>query len=790
MALSASANGHTYRLRQATFAVTGPTTVSLDSEAQPDAAALTAALTAGSYTITLAGPWFLERLAAAGPVKVDATLTSSNPAAFTIAAGTTTAVAFSFATEGSIVTVGTGTLSVSVDVTETGVNSPPGLSLLAGKLGASASGDGTGADARFGGPAGIVADGQGNLFVADTFISVIRKVVIATGEVTTLAGSPGIFGITDGTGAEASFGSPQGLAVDGGDLYVADTNSNTIRKVVIATGEVTTFIGTPGNFGNQDGVGNAATLAIPTGLASDGAGNLYVVDLVNDTVRKIEIATATVTTIAGSPQAAGFADGVGAAARFSGPEGVASDGAGNLYVADTFNAVIRKVVIATGEVTTLAGSPGVFSVRDGNGQSALFGDPWGITSDGAGSFYVADAGSDAIRKIDIGTALVTTVAGDPGVFGSSDGAGNQAHFSDPEGVAADGTGAVFVADTENFTIRRVDPATNQVTTLAGAALGIGNVDGTGPAARFDGPADGVADGAGNLYVSDSAANNIRKIVLSTGEVTTLAGRPGSAGNIDGAGNQATFDGPDGLAVDGAGNLYVADSFNSTIRKVVLATGEVSTLTGSPGVRGEVDGPTVLAQFDIPTGLASDGAGNIYVFDALGPTVRKIVLATSQVTTIAGTPNVFGSDDGVGAAASFGGQSFLACDGANLYISDFFNNTIRKLVLATGQVTTLAGTAGQAGSTDGTGAAARFNQPEAGGFDPATGSLYVADSLSNAVRKIDVASGVVTTVVGTPGHAGVLLGALPARLDRPGSATVLGSGAIAITDESSVLVARF
>ena len=223
-------------------------------------------------------------------------------------------------------------------------------------------------------PDGVASDGAGNLYVADSENNTVRKVVVATARVTTLAGA-GRPDIADGTGAAARFNDPAGITSDGADnLYVADTADSTIRKVVVTTGAVTTLAGA-GWFGSADGIGAAALFNHPEGVACDGAGNLYVADTGNNTIRKVALASGAVTTIAGAVGQSGGADGTGAAARFSGPTGLTSDGAGNLYVADTANSTIRKIVIATGVVTTIAGRGQRPAARTGPGAAARFSSP-------------------------------------------------------------------------------------------------------------------------------------------------------------------------------------------------------------------------------------------------------------------------------------------------------------------------------------------------------------------------------------------------------------------------------
>jgi sugar lactone lactonase YvrE len=666
------------------------------------------------------------------------------------------------------------------------------LGLFAGGLGGPGNVDGIGAAARFQAPRGVAVDRAGNLFVVDMYSSTIRKVVIATGEVTTLAGYPGQHGSSDGIGAAARFYYPSGVASDeAGNLFVADTDNNTIRKVVVATGEVTTLAGSPLLLGSSDGSGAAARFHLPSGIASDGAGNLFVADSYNHAIRKVVIATGAVTTVAGAPDSTGGQDGVGAAARFYYPSDVAADGNGNLFVADDHGQTIRKLVIATGAVTTLAGSPGQSGSRDGTGAAARFASLHGLASDGAGSLFVADSENQTIRRVAIATGQVSTLAGSPAAADSSDGSGALARFRYPFGVASDRAGRLFVADSDNVAIRQVMVATAEVTTLAGSPAHVGERDGTGSAARFDTPTGVASDGAGSLWVADSANHTLRRVVLATGEVTTLAGLPRNAGSADGRGTAARFHSPNGVASDGVGNLFVADSDNRTIRKVVVATGEVSTVAGAAGVEGSSDGRGVSARFARPLALASDGAGNLFITDAASHTIRKMIMTTGEVTTLAGSPGRWGSRDGFGAAAEFDLPYGIASDGAgHLFVADFGNYTIRKVVLATSEVTTLAGAAGQEGSRDGPGTSARFSPPTGVACDGA-GQLFVADTDNHTVRQIAIATGIVTTVIGSSVRAGVLLGSLPAGLGAPFGLAPGPAGELYLSDqeESAILVAQ-
>lgn len=326
------------------------------------------------------------------------------------------------------------------------------------------------------------------------------------GQVTTLAGMATVPGHLDGTGTASMFQSPVGITTDGVNLYTVDSTDNTVRKIVIATGVVTTLAGSAGVTGHADGIGTAASFYHPYGIATDGT-NLYVADSGNHTIRKIVIASGAVTTLAGQATVSGSMDGSGTAATFYYPHGITTDGV-NLYVADRFNDTIRRIVLSSGAVTTLAGQAGVSGHADGIGAAATFSYPDGISTDGT-DLYVADTSNDTIRKIVIATRAVSTFAGTATVVGHADGNGTAATFNGPEGVTTDGT-VLYVSDTGNQTVRQVVLATGVVTTLAGQATVAGHADGTGIAATFFRPY-GVTVDTTNLYVADSNNSTIRQI---------------------------------------------------------------------------------------------------------------------------------------------------------------------------------------------------------------------------------------------------------------------------------------
>jgi sugar lactone lactonase YvrE len=621
---------------------------------------------------------------------------------------------------------------------------PITVEVLAGEVRGFGRDDGAGAAARFYRPYGVAIDGAGDLFVADGNNASIRKVT-AAGAVTTVAAS-GQAGV--------SFTFPYGVAVDAaGNIYVAD-GDHTIRKITPA-GTVTTLAGTAGVPGTRDGIGTTASFFGPTGVAVDGAGNVYVADANNHTIRKITPA-GVVATFAGTPRSPGAADGTGTDARFHLPQGVAADSAGNVYVADTQSSTIRKITSA-GVVTTLAGTAHEAGSADGTGAGARFSGPTGVALDGAGNVYVADQNNQSIRKV-TPAGVVTTLAGTAPKEGSADGTGRAARFFRPTGVAADAAGNVFVADQYNNVIRKVSGA-GVVTTLAGLAAN-GSADGIGRAARLFFPTGVAVDGAGNVFVADTENLTVRKVAAG-GAVTTLAGAAGIEGSADGTGPGASFTRPMGAAVDRAGNVYVTEWTSEIVRKIT-PDGVVTTLAGTAGVSGGNDGTGAAARFWFPSGATVDRDNNLYVVDAGNNTVRKIT-AGGVVTTLAGTAGAVGGADGTGPAAQFSSPVDVAVDGAgNLYVADSLNYIIRK-VTPDGVVTTLAGKAYATGNVDGVGPAARFDFPYGVAVD-AAGNVFVADQRNYSIRKI-TPTGVTTTVALLRELLGTLPGELPPAPSR-------------------------
>jgi len=676
--------------------------------------------------------------------------------------------------------------------------------------------DGIGEDAQFRSPGAVAVDASGVVFVADSENHTIRRITPGGG-VTLFAGAAGISGSVNGRGADARFNRPEGVSTDGaGNVYVADTGNHTIRKIT-AAGVVTTLAGSAGEFGTTNGPGGAARFRSPRDVFADTAGNVYVADSGNHLIRRVS-PTGEVTTIAGGAGQAGFTDGLGSAARFSSPYGVTLHvPSGALYVVDFSGRTVRKISTA-GEVTTIAGAPGVAGTHDGVGESALFTRPTKIALDPEGLLYVVDRDAHTIRRVN-SNGVVTTLAGAPFVPGNTNGTGLVTRFFAPQGITADRAGNLYVADTANNTIRwgalavparSSSPTANAnvgqpftyTVTFTGVVAGPYAANGLPPGLTFN-SGTGVISGAptvpGTFAIELSATNgagtgtDTLTLAIAGGNAadeaytfTTLAGAAGVGGTTNGTGIAARFSRLTGVAVDGAGNVFVTDTENHTIRKISNG-GIVATFAGTPGVAGTADGNGAAARFRSPYGIAVDKVGNVFVTDSGNHTIRRIT-PTGGVTTLAGSAGNAGSSDGNGTTARFLYPEGIALDRAgNLLVADTENHTIRRITPG-GDVTTLAGTAGSAGATDAPRTGARFNFPSGIGVD-SSGNVYVADVVNHTIRKI-TSAGVVSTLAGTAGAQGDTNGTGPAaRFRRPRGLAVDGAGNIFVSEATNNLIRK-
>lgn len=629
--------------------------------------------------------------------------------------------------------------------------------------------DGIGAAARFSGPQGLARNATGNLWVTDWGNHLIREVSL-NGVVTTIAGLPGNFGSVDGRKENVRFDQPSDVVFDRfGNAYVTDFGSHTIRKVT-AEGAVTTVAGKAGKPGAIDGGIGVALFHNPSGIAITADGTLYVSEVWNHTVRRIST-QGVVSTVAGAAEEPGFSDGPGPEARFDMPVDLEADAAGNLYVADLNNHLIRRITPG-GRVDTIAGQPHTAGSIDGNRGTALLESPYALALDSLGNLGFVQ-GNHTVRRL-TPAGDVITLAGLASVSGSADGTATRARFRSPSGIVSDGQGGWWIDDFGNNAVRRLTAA-GQVTTLAGLAVTNAS-DGIGAAARFNGPAGVALEASGSLIVGDWNNQTIRRIYPS-GEVVTLAGMPGARGVEDGHGAEARFTSPADVAVSPDGTIVVAEWENHLLRRIT-PDGTVSTLAGDPAISGSEDGTGPEAHFVFPSGLCVDGAGTVYLADAGAHLIRRVT-SKGVVTTVAGSEGVSGSANGNALDASFSYPSDVAIDeGGNLYVADSGNHVIRKIA-PDGTVSTFAGAMGASGGDDGPRLAARFSQPSLLAFGPEK-ALFVVEA-SHTLRRIS-AAGLVQTLAGSTGEPGYFDGAgTAARFRFPSGLAVGADGTAWIAD---------
>jgi uncharacterized protein (TIGR03437 family) len=598
-----------------------------------------------------------------------------------------------------------------------------------------------------------------------------------------------------------------------GNLYVAVSALNQVW-VVSPSGAVTEIIGTGSpSFSGDGSTAIAAGLNNPSSVALDPIGNLYIADQGNSRIRKVTAATGIITTVAGTG-VTGYSGDLGPAtnAQFYDPTAVTVDSAGNLYIADRQNNVIREVDATSGIIRTIAGdhalttysggSPfGSYSGDGGPATSAGLDQPTGVAVDLSGNLYIADSVFTIVRKVNATTGIITTVAGD-GQFTdltSPDGDGGPATSArvDVTNIALDAIGNLYIAGIGR--VRMVSAATGIISTVAGSANGsISGGDG-GPATSAQLLPSAVAvDPVGNLYIADALNGTVRKVTATNGTISTVVGNNANTYSGDGGpAVSAQLNKPNGVAVDDAGNLYIADTANSLIRAVAPGTGVINTVAGHYAPYSPInltDGiPATQGSLAVPSGIALDSSGNLYIADSQECRVRKVTATSGIITTIAGGvtnaggfPNGYAGDGGPATSSQLNAPYGVAADAAgNVYIADTYNNVIREVTAATGIINTVAG--GGVGYVGDGGQAlnAGLKLPTGVTLDSA-GNVYIADQGNNAIRKITAATGIITTVAGSgvAGYRGDGGPAAQAQLNQPASVALDSNGNLYIADEGN------
>ena len=731
-------------------------------------------------------------------------------------------------------------------------------------------------------PVGVAQDSNGNTYVVDADGQRVFK-INSSGTLTVFAGM-GTSGYSGdgGPATSAELRNPSALAVDSsGNVYIADASNSLIRKVD-TTGTITTVAGNYNETlcGNPtDAIGDgcpatSATLFEPSGLAIDASGNLVISDTVDYVVREVYCinpsipctppagATAgNIYTIAGMPNSYGFSGDGGPAtsAQLAYPIGVSVDASGNIFVADFSNEVIREVVAATGNIRTVAGTPQQTGYGGDNGPatSALLNSPKAVFVDATGNVFITDSYNSIIRQFTVGGSI-QTIVGNPQTQGytGDGGAATSAQIAYPAGVYLDSSGDIFISDSNNYVVREVYcadaaiPCTppngfvaNEIVTFAGNGASDFGGDGSPATDAVLNYPGAVATGAGgDFYIADTYNQAIRQVSGATGNISTIAGMPAMGESCDPSPTSVMFCYPSGVLVDGAGNVFIADTSNQLVYEIPAGSGQIQLIAGLSGDVGTCndtqlgDGcPGTEAALYNPTGLAEDASGNLYIADAGDSVIRVVYCATSAagctapagfqagyINTVAGTPQSggFGGDGGPATSANLNGPYGVTVDQfGNIFIADSYNAVIREVYCANsaltctppvgftaGSITTIAGTPDEYGySGDGGPALSAFTSgPYDVKVDPA-GNVFFSDcglddeGCNNVIRVVYCATaavactppagfqaGYINTVAGngTEGFSGDGGAATSAELDYPGGISIDASGNLLIADQDN------
>jgi hypothetical protein len=702
------------------------------------------------------------------------------------------------------------------------------LTVVAGNGTRGYTGDGGPAtSAALSGPEGVFVDASGDIFIADTENSVIREVVGGTIQTVAGNGKAGYSG-DGGPATSAQLNDPYGIFVKAGDIFIADTDNAAIREVVAGTIQTVAGNGTicpdPTTLCGDGGLATSANLDLPQGVFIDASGNIFIADtddsrirVVNTgatpiTVAGVAIPAGDIATVAGAYYQAngGTAcqdtgdNGPATEAYLCAPAGVFVDSSEDIFIADTSNFAIREVAASTGTITTVAGTLGVegYSPNGTLATSADLNYPSNMVVDASGDIFIADTDNFVIREVAESTGDIQTTIGNNTLAYSGDGApATNAELNAPGGVAIDSSGNFYIADTASSVIRVVNTGTANITidgvvvqpgdiqTLAGngtecsdstTACGDG---GAAISAQLNNPYGVFLDASGNIFIADTGDNRIRVVNTGTtvitvatvqiqpGDIATVAGN-GTAGYTGdgGAATNAELAGPNGVFVDSAENIFIADTGNSVIREVTASSGTIATVAGNgtqctqPATACGDGGAATSAQLSFPAGVFVDLAEDIFIADTFDNRIREVTASNSIINTVAGTGTRGYSGDGAAATSALLDTPYgvFVDSSGNIFIADTDNAAIREVVAATGFIQTVAGipatatglpTPGFSGD-GGQSTSAELNSPS-GLFGDSAGNLFVADTDNSRIRElvpsifVTVTPNPVNVVVNTP-----------------------------------------
>jgi hypothetical protein len=715
------------------------------------------------------------------------------------------------------------------------VNTSGIISVVAGNGTYGSGGDGGPAtSAQLSYAAGVAADGAGDLFIADQFNQEIREVNTG-GSISTVAGDriAGYSG-NGGPATSAELDYPAGVAVDAaGDLFIADTHNQVIREVLHANGEILTVAGNgTAGYSGDGGKATSAELFDPAGVAVDGAGDVFIADSYNSVVRKVNT-SGIISTIAGTGLAGYSGDGkLATKAELNTPTGVAVDRAGDLFIADQYNNVVREVN-TSGIITTVAGTGSHgYSGDGGPATKAQLFDPIGLMLDSAGDLFIADSGNYAVRQVTVPATVV--VSPDPtmtAVTASTSSAAYGQTVTFTARVSANSPGSGTPTGTVTFydgksplgtkklsggtasltaTLTLVSEhiitasysgdanfaasATGNIVTVAGTGShGYSGDHGSATSARLYLTTGVAVDAAGDLFIADSDNNVIREVSTS-GIITTVAGNYTLGGGYSGNGGPATsarLYEPSGVAVNAAGDLFIADSGNNVVREV-NTSGIISTVagTGIAGYSGN-GGKATSAELDDPTGVAVNASGDLFIADTYNNVIRE-VNPSGIIITVAGTGTAgYSGNGGPAIKAELHDPCSVAVDSSgDMFIADSGNNVVREVIQPTGKILTVAGTGIMGYSGNGGKATnAKLDFPAGVAVD-SSGDLFIADTGNSVVREVN-SGGIIGTIAGngTFGHSGDGGPATSAQLFNPIGLMLDPVGDLFIADSANNVVRK-